>query len=66
MGPVDFFENNPDVLFNYLDVDFGNASVNNGASATVGIQTTPELSVLVGFDTAKLSEKTGIRFSLAP
>jgi hypothetical protein len=35
---VVFYEGREEVLFQYLDVDFGNASYNNGISATVGIQ----------------------------
>ncbi len=27
---VVFFENSPDILFNYLDVDFGLIEINNG------------------------------------
>jgi len=32
------YEGKEEVLFQYLDTDFGNASVNHGISATVGIQ----------------------------
>ncbi|MBF0565214.1 MAG: S8 family serine peptidase [Nitrospirae bacterium] len=36
---VVFTEGSPDFLFNYVDVDFGNAAFNSGASATIGVQT---------------------------
>lgn len=64
---VVFFENSSDVLFNYLDVDFGSSTVDKGVSATIGIQTTRDHSVMLGYnsDTVIDSNKS-IRFSLQP
>lgn len=59
-----FFENSADILFNYLDVDFGDPSLNNGASATIGIQSTEAQFVQVGFDSPSVQSNTGIRFTL--
>lgn len=63
---VVFFENSSDILFNYLDVEFGTESVNKGASATIGIQTTKDQILNVAHNQASLTSKQGIRFSLAP
>jgi len=60
-----FFENSSDILFNYLDVDFGNPMVDNGASATVGVQTTDTKFVQVSYDSPTIQSNTGIRFKLA-
>lgn len=62
---VVFFENSSDILFNYLDVDFGSSTVDKGASATVGIQTTKEKWTQVGNNSPVLSSNKGIRFRLA-
>ncbi len=61
---VVFFENSSDVLFNYLDVDFGTAAVDKGASATVGVQTTLDHSVMIVHNSAVLESNKGIRFKL--
>jgi subtilisin family serine protease len=63
---VVFFENSSDILFNYLDVDFGLEEINNGANATIGIQTSPEHNILVAHDTPQIQNNTAIRFSVAP
>lgn len=62
---VVFFENSSDVLFNYLDVDFGSQDINNGASATIGIQSTSTQSVEVSYNNPSITSNTGIRFRLA-
>jgi len=59
-----FFEDSSDILFNYLDVDFANQSINNGASATVGIQTVPDQSVMVSYDSPVLANNKAIKFSI--
>lgn len=59
---VVFFENSSDILFNYLDVDFGNAEVDNGASATIGVQTTAERLVEVSYNNPGLKANTAWRF----
>lgn len=60
-----FFEDSSDILFNYLDVDFGNPEVDKGASATVGIQTSKTKFVEVSHDTAALESNKSLRFSVA-
>ncbi len=62
---VVFFENSSDILFNYLDVDFGNAEYNNGKSATIGIQTTKDRIVQVSHNTASITSNSAILFKLA-
>lgn len=62
---VVFFENSSDILFNYLDVDFGNAEFNDGKSATIGIQTTKDKVVQVSYNNASVQSNTGIRFTIA-
>jgi hypothetical protein len=37
---VNLYEETNDIVFQYMDVDFGSASYNNGASATVGLENT--------------------------
>jgi subtilisin family serine protease len=61
---VVFFENSSDILFNYLDVDFGTSSVDKGASATVGVQSSESNAALVTYNDAKLESNTAIRFHL--
>ncbi len=63
---VVLFENSSDILFNYLDVDFGSAGIDNGASATVGVQTTKDHSLLVGHNEPTLHSNMALRFSLSP
>jgi hypothetical protein len=62
---VVFFENSSDILFNYLDVDFGVPEINNGANATIGIQTTRDLNILISHDLPLIESKTALRFSIA-
>ena len=62
---VVFFENSSDILFNYLDVDFGNAEFTNGKSATIGIQTTQDRVIQVSHNTASIQSNSAIRFKLA-
>lgn len=62
---VVFFENSSDVLFNYLDVDFGSTDITNGASATIGVQTSLDRVALVSHNNAVIQSNKGIRFKLA-
>lgn len=61
---VVFFENSSDVLFNYLDVNFQNEVVNNGGSATIGIQSSQTLATEVGYNQPNITSGTGIRFTV--
>lgn len=63
---VVFFEDSSDILFNYLDVNVGNIGENNGASATVGIQTTKDRYYTYAYDQAKLQDNMGLRFKIIP
>lgn len=61
---VVFFENSSDILFNYLDVDFGDELLNNGASATIGIQTTNDRVLQLSYDEASISSNQSMLFTL--
>lgn len=51
------------VLFQYKDVDFGNAAWNGGASATVGLNLADGLATQFSFNTAALSPSLAILFT---
>ncbi len=57
-----FFEGKSDILFNYLDTFFDSScsSLNNGSSATVGIQVTEELFQPFSFNSASLSDNLAL------
>ncbi len=57
-----FFENSPDVLFNYADVTFGGncADHNAGAQATIGVQFDHTAATQYSFDTACVQEQTAL------
>jgi len=59
---VIFEENNPEVLFNYADTEFGGgySYADNGATATVGIQVTPDLATQYSYDTPSLSSHSSL------
>jgi len=57
-----FHENSSDIQFNYLDVIFNKLSVDNGLSATIGIQISPDNVKLV--DAPKISSKSTLYFTL--
>lgn len=59
-----FYENNSDIRLNYLDTDFGNASYNAGASATVGIQTSASAATQYSFNSPKVPSQTSIVFRM--
>lgn len=70
-----FFENSSDILFNYDDVMLGSydpfnlfrgcgEEVSSGASATVGIQSTPNLANQFSFMKASLSDHSSILWSV--
>jgi subtilisin family serine protease len=54
---VVFFEQRSDILFNYPDTTFGGscAAHDRGGSATVGVQVSPALATLFGFNASNLS-----------
>lgn len=51
------------ILFQYKDVDFGNAAWNAGASATVGLNLSGGLASAFSFNQASLSASLAIRFT---
>ncbi len=61
---VVFFEDSSDILFNYLDVDFGTEDFNNGASATVGVQSTATQYSQFSYNSPTLQNNSAIRFSV--
>jgi serine protease len=62
-----FFENNPNILFNYCDVLFegtGGASFSNGLSATIGVQVTTGVATLHSFNTASIVSGDALLFGM--
>lgn len=57
-------EDNPDVLFNYLDTNFTHPSYNYGANATVGIQPNGHEALQVGFNSAVAGSLTSLLFRM--
>jgi uncharacterized repeat protein (TIGR01451 family) len=58
-----FFEGTNEIVFQYQDVDFGNALYDNGASATVGIKGS---TIQYSFDRPALSDGLAIQFTPIP
>ena len=56
-------EGSSEILFQYLDVDFGNAAFDNGASATIGVNAGASLARQYSFNTASLSNNRAIRLT---
>lgn len=62
---VTLFEGTHSILFQYQDVDFGNAAYDNGASATVGIENNPaNLGVQYSLNSSVISSQSAILFFL--
>jgi hypothetical protein len=55
---VVFFENRPDILFNYQDVIFDNVTYDKGAEATVGVQNTTSSANQHSSNTPSLENNT--------
>ncbi len=70
IGAVTFqvlmFEGSNRVVFQYLDVDFGDPAFNNGASATVGLNQNSTTATQFSFNTASLSNNLAISFPASP
>ncbi|MDC8011206.1 BACON domain-containing protein [Tahibacter soli] len=60
---VVLFESGNIVLFQYKDVDFGNAAWNAGASATVGLNLSGGLASMFSFSQPSLASSFAIRFT---
>jgi subtilisin family serine protease len=62
---VVFFENSPNILFNYCDITFeGNPIFSGGASATIGVQVAPGVAQLFSFNTASVTDGQAVLFSM--
>ena len=62
---VVFFENNPNILFNYCDVTFeGGTQFSNGLSATIGIQVAAGVAQLHSFNTASVFDGDALLFGM--
>jgi hypothetical protein len=61
---VVLFEDTSDILFNYQDVDFGNAN-SFGKSATVGVQVSQTRAFQFTLNEANLSNSMALRFTKA-
>jgi serine protease len=64
---VVFFENSPNILFNYCDVTFegtGGAAFSGGASATIGVQVFTGIAQLHSFNTASVADGDALLFTM--
>lgn len=61
---VVFFENSPNIRFNYLDTNFSNTLFDYGASATTGIQTSRENALEYNFNKPNIRSQSSILFSI--
>lgn len=61
---VVFYENSPDLRFNYLDTDFGSSAQNFGASATVGVQTNVDAATQYSFNAPNIPSQSSLLFRL--
>jgi subtilisin family serine protease len=61
---VVFYESSSDVRFNYLDTSFTHPSYDSGAAASVGLQTSSDYGLLVGFNTPVAEALSSILFKL--
>jgi uncharacterized repeat protein (TIGR01451 family) len=56
------YEGSNRVVFQYLDVDFGNPAFNNGASATVGLNQNATTATQISFNTPSIQPNSAIGF----
>ncbi len=61
---VVFYEDSPDITFNYLDTNFSNTTYDNGKSATVGLQTNKETGLEYSFNSPVINSGKSILFSM--
>ncbi|MDY7225374.1 S8 family serine peptidase [Hyalangium rubrum] len=59
-----FFEGSPNILYNYQDVEVGSASLDKGASATVGVQVGSSAAVQHSYNTPSLANNTAYLWSM--
>ncbi|MBN1205229.1 MAG: putative Ig domain-containing protein [Myxococcaceae bacterium] len=60
---VVFFEDSPDILFNYLDVTLGDSAYDKGASASVGVQNSSTEAIQHSYNTASLEDNTAYLYT---
>ncbi len=60
------YEGTDEIKFQYADVDFGNASYDNGVSATVGINKDATTALQVSYNQAVIQPGQAILFTLQP
>jgi hypothetical protein len=61
---VTLYEGSNNLIFQYQDVDFGNASYNNGASATVGVENAEgDVGTQYSHNSAIISNNMAIKFT---
>ena len=56
------FEDSNAILMQYKDVDFGNAAFDHGASATVGLQDSPELGTQYSYNEPTIEDRLAILY----
>lgn len=62
---VSLYESTGDIVFRYNDVDFGSASIDKGASATVGVEDQSGTAAsLFSYMQARLSDQSALRLTL--
>ena len=61
---VVFFEDSPNIRFNYADVSFDNPGFDNGASQTVGVQVASGIAQQFLFNNPILTNNTSLLFTL--
>ena len=57
------YEGTNNIRFNYQDVDFGDPTLNNGASATIGIQRDETCGMKFSYNTVSVTNNSSILFS---
>jgi serine protease len=60
---VVFFENSPNILFNYCDVTFESGNFNGGLSATIGVQVAPGVARQFSFNQASVTDGDALLFT---
>ncbi len=60
-----FFENSPNILYNYCDVTFEDApQFDGGASATLGVQVSPDVAQQFSFNEASVADGDALIFTM--
>ncbi|HLM44838.1 MAG TPA: PKD domain-containing protein, partial [Myxococcaceae bacterium] len=62
---VVFFEDKPDILFNYKDVEVGSGAYDRGAGATVGVQIAGDIATLHGFEAESVTSGSALLWTMS-